>query len=266
MKRMRGRRPIETDELSRRDAMRAALRAQSGSYLTKTERATQALRDAILRGDIPAGAQLTVGELAEQLGMSPTPVREAIRILQAEGLLHQAPHHTISAITFAEQDIVNIFDLRAVLEALATRLATPLLTERDFARLDAILEQMAVARQAEDFAAVHRINVEWHVTIYRATGNTILLDTIQSLWQKFLWESLWSVGSHTMTSLDQHAEILDALRARDAERAADLMAAHMGHGKATAVHYFRARQAEQATRAEQTAQAGRRGTKRTVAQ
>ncbi|HUY76901.1 MAG TPA: GntR family transcriptional regulator, partial [Ktedonobacterales bacterium] len=194
---------METDELSRRDAMRAALRAQGDGYLTKTERATQALRDAILRGDIPTGGQLTVGELAEQLGMSPTPVREAIRILQAEGLLHQAPHHTISAITFTEQDIVNIFDLRAVLEALATRLATPLLTERDFARLDAILDQMRVARQAEDFPAVHRINVEWHVTIYRATGNSILLNTIQSLWQKFLWESLWSVGAHTATSLDQ---------------------------------------------------------------
>jgi len=253
---------METDELSRRDAMRAALRAQGDGYLTKTERATQALRDAILRGDIPTGGQLTVGELAEQLGMSPTPVREAIRILQAEGLLHQAPHHTISAITFTEQDIVNIFDLRAVLEALATRLATPLLTERDFARLDAILDQMRVARQAEDFPAVHRINVEWHVTIYRATGNTILLNTIQSLWQKFLWESLWSVGAHTATSLDQHAEILAALRARNADHAAELMATHMGHGKATAVHYFRARQAEQAERAAREPQTSRRAARR----
>lgn len=257
---------MPTDELSRRDAMRAALRAQGGGYLTKTERATQALRDAILRGDIPTGAQLTVGDLAEQLGMSPTPVREAIRILQAEGLLHQAPHHTISAITFTEQDIVNIFDLRAVLEALATRLATPLLTDRDFARLDAILDQMSVARQAEDFAAVHRINAEWHATIYRATGNTILLDTIRSLWQKFLWESLWSFGSHTATSLDQHAEILGALRARDADHAAELMVAHMGHGKATAVHYFRTRQAEQTARAEREPQPARRAPKRAAAE
>lgn len=244
--------------------MRAALRTHGERYLTKTERATQSLRDAILRGDIPTGAQLTVGELAEQLGMSPTPVREAIRILQAEGLLHQTPHHTISAITFTERDIVNIFDLRAVLEALATRLATPLMTEHDFERLEVILEQMRAARQAEDFSAVHRINVEWHVTIYRTTNNTILLDTIQSLWQKFLWESLWSVGSHTETSLNQHMEILAALRARDADRAAELMAAHMGHGKATAVRYFRARQAEQAERAEHLAQRGRRPAKRAM--
>ncbi len=255
---------LETDEPGRRDAMRASLRAQGERYLTKTERATQALRDAILRGDIPTGAQLTVGDLAEQLGMSPTPVREAIRILQAEGLLRQTPHHTISAISFTEQDIVNIFDLRAVLEALATRLATPLLTERDFARLDAILDQMRAAHDADDFPAVHRLNVEWHEAIYRATGNTILLDTIQSLWQKFLWESLWSVGGHTTTSLDQHAEILAALRARAADRAADLMAAHMGHGKATAVRYFRARHAEQAPDAEQGARTGRRGAKRAV--
>lgn len=256
---------MASDELYRKDAMRAALRSQGDGYLTKTERATQSLRDAILRGDIPSGTQLTVGDLAEQLGMSPTPVREAIRILQAEGLLHQTPHHTISAITFTEQDIVNIFDLRAVLEALATRLATPLMTEHDFQRLDAILEQMRAARQVEDFPAIHRINVEWHLTIYRTTNNTILLDTIQSLWQKFLWESLWSVGAHTATSLEQHAAILAALRARDADRAADLMATHMGHGKATAVLYFRARQAEQAALAAQTAEPPRRQTRRAVA-
>jgi DNA-binding GntR family transcriptional regulator len=211
-------------------------------YLTKTERATQALRDAILRGTITAGAQLTVGELAQQLGMSPTPVREAIRILQAEGLLTQTPHHTITAIAFTEHDIVDIFDLRAVLEALAVRLATPNLTEADFARLNAIHEQMRAAQLASDHPAVHQINAEWHITIYRASRNPFLVETIENLWRKFLWESLWTVPTHTDTSLEQHAAIMAAMRARRADAAADLMAQHMAHGKETGVRFFRQRQ------------------------
>ena len=214
-------------------------------HLTKTERAIQALRDAILRGTIPAGEQLTVGDLAYQLGMSPTPVREAIRILQTEGLLKQTPHHTISAITFTEQDIADIFNLRAMLEAQAVRLATPHLTADDFAELDDIDEQMRVAQAVGDHAAVHRINAEWHRTIYRASHNVHLVEIIESLWRKFLWESLWTVPNHTTTSLGQHAAITQAMRARDAEGAAKLMAAHMDHGKDTAVRYFRQRHAEQ---------------------
>lgn len=210
-------------------------------YLTKTERATQALRDAILRGTITAGAQLTVGELAQQLGMSPTPVREAIRILQAEGLLTQTPHHTITAIAFTEQDIIDIFELRAVLEALAVRLATPHLTTADFARLDAMHEQMRAAQAADDYQAVHQINAEWHITIYRASRNLFLVETIENLWRKFLWESLWMVPTHTDTSLEQHAAIMAALRARRADEAAELMATHMAHGKETGVRYFRKR-------------------------
>lgn len=214
-------------------------------HLTKTERAIQALRDAILRGTIHAGEQLTVGDLAHQLGMSPTPVREAIRVLQAEGLLKQTPHHTISAITFTEQDIADIFNLRALLEAQAVRLATPHLTAADFAELDDIDEQMRAAQAVGDHATVHHINAEWHRTIYRASHNHHLVDLIESLWRKFLWESLWTVPQHTTTSLEQHAAITQALRAHDAEGAAKLMATHMEHGKATAVRYFRQRQAEQ---------------------
>lgn len=215
-------------------------------HQTKTELAVQAIRDAILRGTIPAGEQLTVGELAQQLSMSPTPVREAIRILQVEGLLHQTPHHTISAIAFTEQDIVDIFDLRAVLESLATRLAAPHFSDVVAQQLEAIHAQMQAAQRAEAYTTVHRLNADWHLTIYQVSHNKILVETIQSLWHKFLWESLWSVPAHTERSLEQHRAIMRALRAGNGEQAAELMRIHMDHGKETGVRYFRQRQAERA--------------------
>ena len=208
-------------------------------HLTKTERAIQAIRDAVLRGTFQAGEQFTVGELAEQLGMSPTPVREAVRTLQAEGLLNQTPHHTISAIVFTEQDIRDVFDLRVVLEGEATRLAVPFMTDEDFVQLEAILAQMDAALQAADFPTIHRLNAAWHLTIYRVSNNLILVETIQNLWKKFLWEALWSMPTHSQVSIEQHREILATMRAQDADHAAQLMGAHLLHGQLSAVIFAR---------------------------
>lgn len=204
-------------------------------HVTKTERAIQAIRDAVLRGAFRAGEQLTVGELAEQLGISPTPVREAVRTLQAEGLLTQTPHHTIVAIPFSEQDVIDVFDLRVVLEGEATRLAVPFMTAEDIEQLAAILRQMQGALQIADFPSIHRFNADWHLAIYRISNNPILVETIQNLWKKFLWESLWSMPTHSQISIEQHAEIMVALRARDADRATTLMGAHLLHGQLSAV-------------------------------
>ncbi|HKD77092.1 MAG TPA: GntR family transcriptional regulator [Ktedonobacterales bacterium] len=208
-------------------------------HLTKTERAIQAIRDAVLRGTFQADEQFSIVELAERLGMSQTPVREAVRALQAEGLLQQTPHHTISAIPFTEQDIMDVFDLRVVLEGEATRLATPSLTADDFDEIAAILTQMRATLRAADYSSIHRLNADWHLAIYRASNNPILIETIMKLWRKFLWESLWSMPSHSQISLDQHEEILLALRARDADRAARLMGMHLLHGQLSAVIYAR---------------------------
>lgn len=216
-------------------------------HLTKTALAIQALRGAILRGDIAADAPLTVGRIARMLGMSPTPIREAIRTLQAEGLLRHEPHHTVSVMRYTAKDIHDLFGMRADLESQATLLAAWRLTAADLDQLTAINRQMRDAVPREDFDALNRLNGEWHLLIYGAADNRILLDVIQHLWKRFVWEVNWILPNRARLSIDEHVAIVDALRAGEAEAAARLVKDHIKSGEEFAADYVIRRAARQVT-------------------
>lgn len=217
------------------------LTTPSASHSTKTALAIHALREAILTGDLRAGEEFTVGQVAAQLAMSPTPVREAIRTLQASGLVVHLPHHTFTVTNYSAHDIEEIFMLRGVLEAMATRLATPRLQDDDLARLDACMAAMHEAITQGNSTRMHQLNAEWHLEIYKVSHSTVLLEVILGLWQKFLWQSVWSLPGHGEQSLDRHEEIMDALRERDAERAATLMERHIRAGATSVLAFQRLR-------------------------
>jgi DNA-binding GntR family transcriptional regulator len=217
-----------------------------GEHMTKTALAVEALRNAILRGEIAQDQPLTVGRIAQQLDMSPTPVREAIRTLQAEGLLRHEPHHSVSVTQYSIKDIHDIFQLRADLESQAARLAVPHLSHDHVARLDAMRREMESATAREDIDALNRLNAEWHLLIYGAADNRVLLDLVQHLWKKFMWEGNWITPAHAARSLEQHAAILAAIRARDAELAEKLMREHIHNGERASVEYLEARTASAA--------------------
>lgn len=211
-------------------------------HQTKTALALQALRGAILRGDVAADTSLTVGRVARMLGMSPTPVREAIRTLQAEGLLRHEPHHTVSVTRFSAQDIRDLFQMRADLESRATALAAPHLAAADLAKLADLNRQMRAAAPREDFDQLNRLNGDWHLLIYGAARNRILLDVIQHLWKRFVWEVNWILPGRAASSLDEHEAILAALRRGDGESAAALVRAHIQSGQEFAVEYVTRRE------------------------
>jgi DNA-binding GntR family transcriptional regulator len=215
---------------------------QAGSHLTKTALAAQALRQAILRGDISADAPLTVGRIAQQLGMSQTPVREAMRTLQAEGLLQHQPHHSVSVMRYTAKDIHDIFQLRADLEAQATRIAVRQLSDADFADLDAGQREMREAAARNDIDRLNQLNSHWHLRIYGAADNQVLLDVVQHLWKKFMFEVNWLLPGHAERSLDQHATILAALRARDGKQAEALMREHIRAGEEASLRHLESSQ------------------------
>lgn len=203
--------------------------------MTKTALAVDALRTAILSGAISQQAPLTVTRIAAQLGMSPTPVREAIRTLEAEGLLHIKPHHTASVTRYSAQDIRDIFELRIELEARATRLAAPRLSEAELAELEH--EQCAmreVARRGE-IDQLNALNAAWHLKIYAAAGNRVLLDVVQHLWKKFMVEVNWIESGSAGGSLDEHEALLVALRQRDAEAAGQIIFRHISRSERMAL-------------------------------
>lgn len=207
------------------------------AYLTKTALAAQALRGLILRGEIAPDASLTVGRIAQMLRMSPTPVREAIRTLQAEGLLRHDPHHSVSVNRYSPQDIRDLYQMRAELESQATRIATPRLSEADLTQLAALNDRMRERATAGDLDALNRLNGEWHLLIYGAADNRILLDVVQHLWKKFVWDINWVLPGRLLRSIEEHDGVLGALRARDADEAVKRMRAHLQYGEEYAVAY-----------------------------
>ena len=224
--------------MKRSKGMAGLLQAGSVQSLTKTALALRELRIAIRSGKIPQGEQLTVGELAEQLGMSPTPVREAMRTLQAEGLITQTPHHTLAVITLSEKDVQDIYVVRLLVEPLATQLATPHLTEADFAQLHQLNVDMHEADLNHRMDRRYELNHDWHFTLYACAQNRVLLNTITALWQRFLWRTSWAMPDHADVSYAHHLALLDALRARDADRAGQLMTAHIINGQRHALCYL----------------------------
>ncbi|MGE5334037.1 MAG: GntR family transcriptional regulator, partial [Nitrososphaerota archaeon] len=176
------------------------LRLANG-HRTKTALAVEALRNAILRGEIAQDQPLTVSRIAQQLGMSPTPVREAMRTLQAEGLLRHEPHHSVSVNQYSDKDIHDIFQLRADLESQAARLAAERLSDATIAQLDTLQREMCDAVARGDIDGLNRRNGEWHLLMYSAADNRVLLDLVQHLWKKFMWEGNWIMSGHAARSL-----------------------------------------------------------------
>lgn|GEM_PF-323004 len=214
---------------------------------TKTALAVQALRSAILRGELTRDIPLTTARIAQQLGMSQTPVREAIRVLQAEGLLHHEPYHSVSVIRYSAKDIHDIFQLRADLEAQATSIAVSRLTSATFDQLDALQMEMRHAARRGDLERLNRLNTKWHLLIYSAADNRVLLEVVQHLWKKFMSEVNWIQPDHAERSLEQHDLLLAALRERNSELAVELLRAHIQHGEQAAIQFI-------AQRDQQTAQ------------
>jgi DNA-binding GntR family transcriptional regulator len=198
-----------------------------GKGVTKLERGAQVLREAILRGDLQPGQKLKQQELAEWLGMSATPVREVLRILEAEGLLFHDPYKGVFVAEVSMEDSAEITPIRVALEGLAVRMAVPRLGEEEITALVQLVDEMQQAWQEVDLAQVRRANYSFHATLYRAAGSRILLTMIERLWPRFATELLWMIPHRTERSIEQHRAILQAVRDRDAEKAAKLLEEHI---------------------------------------
>jgi DNA-binding GntR family transcriptional regulator len=208
-------------------------------HLTKTEVALQALRERIRSGQLQPGQRLRVEDLTRELGMSPTPIREALRLLQADRLIDYRPHHGIVVAEISAEVTGQVYHLRAVLEPLAVELAVPRLTDEDEQKLERLHERHANAPASREGAAVSERNWAWHWAIYDASGWPILNELVRQLWEAFPWRTMWALPGRTRLSLRQHEAIMEAIRARDAGLAAERMREHITSGRETLVAHLR---------------------------
>ncbi|HEY4093988.1 MAG TPA: GntR family transcriptional regulator [Baekduia sp.] len=220
---------------------RTALSAGTHRPLTKTDAAAAALRSAIEDGRYEPGQHLPINLLIADLDMSPTPIREALRMLQAEGLLVGRPHRGVVVADTLPEQLDEVYQLRQVLEPLATEWATEHASDEQLAEIRDLHERLRklIVDHPDDEEEAAALNEQWHQAIYRATGSRHLPDFIERLWLAMPLNASW-FAKERASSVQQHGEVVDAMEARDAAKAAELMRTHVRHGGDTTMRNVRA--------------------------
>jgi DNA-binding GntR family transcriptional regulator len=194
-------------------------------YRTMQEIAHETIRDAILSGRHRPGQRLVTDELARELGVSRMPVREALHRLGVAGLVTITPHRGAVVSEVSPSECAELYRIRAVLDGLAARLATPALVKADHTRLRALLDEMERSVQTKDLDRLLGINREFHDVIWRAARAPRLQELLENLYdasQRFRNLSVLIPGRLDRLT-DEHRAIARALARGDAaaaERAA----------------------------------------------
>jgi DNA-binding GntR family transcriptional regulator len=194
----------------------------------------------ILTLEIPAGTRMRDVEWAEKLDVSRTPVREALRKLQKDGVLDAAGHGRYTLKRLNADDLRSLYRCRAVLEGLALRDLKPHIRPNDIARLDVIVQKTDVSLAARDFGAAYQLNTEFHSEIVALSANPHLEMLLATLRRLILYarsslrvmiegdEVLTSMYSeHLQRSQEHHRLILAAITAHDFDKAAAQMERHL---------------------------------------
>lgn len=199
--------------------------------MTKVEFAAQQLRQRILAGDVLPGTRLRAEHLTTDLEMSPTPIREALRVLQAEGLVEHTPNHGMTVARISVQDLREICDIRKVLEGHALEVAISKMESKTLARLENLQKEFAAATAKGDAAAAMALNHDWHFLIYHTAGSARLEEHIQRLWTAYPWRAVGALSGWPTQSVDEHNQIMDAIRVRDIEFAVKCLRDHISRGE-----------------------------------
>lgn len=199
-------------------------------YKSKTTFALETIRERILSGEVARGERFDVRSLADELGMSITPVREALRILQTDGLVSYEEHRAISALTLSREEAEELYVLRSMLESFATQRACERWDGVTQEEASSIHDKMIAAVEAGDIEAAGEANRDFHFLIYRVASTRFIEPMISRLWDQYAWSSIWSVPRRLHDSIVEHAAVLEALACGDAESAASLMRAHIDGG------------------------------------
>jgi len=209
----------------------------------------EAIRERILSGVYAEGEQLRQDALAAELGVSRIPVREALRQLEAEGLVTFSPHRGAVVSSFSVTEIEELFDLRAMLESDLVRRAVPRLTTEDFDRAAEILDEYESAFDSRDVAAWGDLNWQLHSTLYAAANRPLTMAVVENLHHHTnRYARMQLALTHGESRAQgEHRAIVAAAKKRNVDRACSLMHAHiLGAGRSLA-RFLRGERGEDGT-------------------
>ncbi|WP_159230015.1 GntR family transcriptional regulator [Mycolicibacterium vanbaalenii] len=210
-----------TDELARRSRLDPL-----------HERLASRLREEIIKGWRPPGTALGEVEVAAEFGVSRNPVREAVRVLEAEGFLVSRPGRGVIVARIDEDEARGILEVRANLETLIARSAAERRTEDQLAQLHRVMAAAEDAMTQGRLDELPALNSEFHDLLAQASGNQVARRIIAGLMMKVAWMYSIDVGNRAPASWCEHGDLLKAIEAGDVEGADQLMCVHIANATA----------------------------------
>ena len=213
------------------------------------EQVAYRLRELLVEGAIAPGAKLNERELSERLNVSRTPLREAIKMLAAEGLVELLPNRGAVAVSLSEQDVRNTFEVMAGLEGMSGELAAERITDAELAEIKALHFEMLAAHARRDLSTYYRINAQIHRGINTAANNDVLTTTysqvnarLQALrFRSNQDEAKWS------RAVAEHGQMIEALTQRDGAALKAVLVQHLHHKRDVVIEQIRAETAQKTT-------------------
>lgn len=190
------------------------------------EQVFDALEELIIEGALPPGERLSESDLADQLGVSRNPVREALTLLAHAGWVDLRPRQGAVVHTPTQKEVEDFFRIRGVLEEESARLAAGRATSADIESLRQVLDEGRAALEEGDESATSRANSAFHGRISDIADNGVLDEVLGLMKKRLRWYFARVVTHRGADSWDEHEELLKALAARDSDRAAHVMRAH----------------------------------------
>lgn len=211
------------------------------SYKPLREIVFESLREAIINGILKPGERLMEIQLAEEMGVSRTPVREAIRKLELEGFVVMVPRKGAYVAGISLKDIADVFEVRAALESLAAGLAAERITDDELEALERSLVKVAESTEADDLNSLISADTDFHDILYRASRNERLVQIVSNLReqiQRFRMASLSHPG-RMRVALEEHRKIVEAISERNVELAQQLARDHIENAENTMLNMMR---------------------------
>ncbi|WZL80666.1 GntR family transcriptional regulator [Vallitaleaceae bacterium 9-2] len=220
--------------------MEQKLKVNLNEYLPLRDIVFNTLREAILKGDFAPGERLMEKQLAERMGVSRTPIREAIRKLELEGLVIMVPRKGAEVASITNKDIIDVLEVRATLEALAVRLACKKMSDEELNELVEVNEEFRIAAAKKDVEMIINKDVEFHDIIFHSSDNEKLIQIINNLREqiyRFRVEYIYKMENYDQLVIE-HDEIVNAMKERRGLDASSIALRHIENQEKSVLELF----------------------------
>ncbi len=209
---------------------------QQTVFRTKRDVAVEAIRTEIIAGRLAPETRLILEDLSQQLGLSLTPIREALPVLEGEGLIVQLPHRGAIVAPMDREEILELYAIRGGLESMVTKQSVSKITRDDLDEMAELIDDMM---QLEgDWSHFLERDMSFHLVLYGAAGSRRWLETIETLWKRskrYMISSTAMIGEVARIHAD-HRALLEACRIGDADTAASVTLSHLVRSEERLLH------------------------------